>query len=437
MSEKRRTVVPFERPAAYWATRARRHYAPSRLPDAARLMRKALEKSGDGNMALELSQIYGGMGCFTAAERALVKAVFQNGLTGGACYLIACCALNRDEEELGERALEMSLRLDPDGPYADQAQDMLEEYPWQDWNDPPRGARGRSLCFRARQALMENDPRRALALAQKAWARGKSPDAALLMGVLLNTPQASLPYLTYAAHHMPGRVKPHLLLALNYARAGRREDARRRLLLARLLCTSVSQAEQYCETAWQAGFPDLALDLCRALLAQSPASADYLRLKYLSLLHAGDEAGARRALATLLEIDPDDASALWYSRHPEDRRLFPGRLLHLGVLAARLGPPPERLRAGPLNRLLHLLVMALRDRVDTETIYRLAPPLWRRLSPAEKRACDDRTSPAPLAIALCLLLRTGQEEEARRLYAASPNKKRIGRLLRKLDAPKE
>ena len=430
MSEKRRTVVPFERSAAYWATRARRHYAPSRLPDAARLMRKALEKSGDGNMALELSQIYGGMGCFTAAERALVKAVFQNGLTGGACYLIACCALNRDEEELGERALEMSLRLDPDGPYADQAQDMLEEYPWQDWNDPPRGARSRTLCFYARQSLMENNPRRALALARKAWARGKSPDAALLIGVLLNTPQASLPYLTYAAHHMPGRVKPHLLLALNYARAGRREDARRQLLLARLLCSSVSQAEQYCETAWQAGFPDLAVDLSRALLAQSPASA-------VSLLHAGDDAGARRALATLLEIDPDDASALWYSRHPDDRRLFPGRLLHLGILAARMGPLPERLRPGPLNRLLHLLVMALRDRVDTETIYHLAPSLWRRLSPAEKRACDNRTSPAPLAIALCLLLRTGQGAEARRLYAASPNKKRIGRLLRKLNAPKE
>ena len=37
-------VVPFERPAAYWAVKARRHYTPAQLPDAARLMRKALEK---------------------------------------------------------------------------------------------------------------------------------------------------------------------------------------------------------------------------------------------------------------------------------------------------------------------------------------------------------------------------------------------------------
>ena len=290
MNVTRRTVVPFQRPAAYWAARARRHYTPSSLPDAARLMRKALEESGDGATALELAQIYGSMGCFTAAERTLVKAVFRGGLTGGACYLIGCCALNRDEEALGERALEMSLRLDPDGPYADRAQDMLEDYPWEDWIDPPRAARSRVLCFRARQALLENDPKRALALSQKAWARGKSPDAALLIGTLLHTPQAAIPYLSYAAHHMPGQVKPRLLLALRCAQAGRRKDARRHLALAQLLCKSISQAEQFCETAWQANFPDLALNLCRARLAQCPASADYLRLKYLSLLHAGDAA---------------------------------------------------------------------------------------------------------------------------------------------------
>ena len=66
MNQGKKTVVPFERPAAYWAVRARRHYHPEQLPDAARFMRKALEKSGDTGLALELAQIYSAMGCYTA-----------------------------------------------------------------------------------------------------------------------------------------------------------------------------------------------------------------------------------------------------------------------------------------------------------------------------------------------------------------------------------
>ena len=45
MRDGRPVVVPFERPAAYWAARARRLKAPHQLPDAARLMRKAYEKN--------------------------------------------------------------------------------------------------------------------------------------------------------------------------------------------------------------------------------------------------------------------------------------------------------------------------------------------------------------------------------------------------------
>ena len=73
MNQGKKTVVPFERPAAYWAVRARRHYHPEQLPDAARFMRKALEKSGDTGLALELAQIYSAMGCYTAAERCLLR----------------------------------------------------------------------------------------------------------------------------------------------------------------------------------------------------------------------------------------------------------------------------------------------------------------------------------------------------------------------------
>ena len=87
MTRARSNVVPFERPAAYWAVKARRHAAPSQLPDAARMMRKALEKSGDSALALELAQIYARMHCYTASERYLMRACAREGLTGPVCFL--------------------------------------------------------------------------------------------------------------------------------------------------------------------------------------------------------------------------------------------------------------------------------------------------------------------------------------------------------------
>ena len=97
MSENRRIVVPFERPAAYWAARARRHDTPSRRGDAARLMRKALEKSDDPRLAMELYHIYADLECHTAAERCLAAALSKGGLTGEICFGIGCCALNRGD----------------------------------------------------------------------------------------------------------------------------------------------------------------------------------------------------------------------------------------------------------------------------------------------------------------------------------------------------
>ncbi len=141
MTRTRSNVVPFERPASYWAVKARRHDKPSQLADAARLMRKALDKSGDSSLALELCQIYSRMHCYTASERYLMRACAREGLSGAVCFLTGCAALNRDDEDLGERALDLSLRVDPDGPCAEQAQEVLETYPWRQTPWRPRCSR--------------------------------------------------------------------------------------------------------------------------------------------------------------------------------------------------------------------------------------------------------------------------------------------------------
>lgn len=431
MTGTRSGVVPFERSAAYWAVRARKHYRPDHLPEAARLMRKALEKSGDAGLALELSQIYVGMGCLTAAERCLIRVSARQGLTGGICYAIGCSALSRGEEALAEQALETALRLEPDGIFAERAQDLLEDYPWRQEDPAPGTARSDALRDRSRRALAAGRKKEALALAVKAWRKAPTGEAAWWLSTLL-PPRQAVPYAVYAARRMRGSVRPRLMAAQTCARAGMETSAQRHLALARALCRDLSDTEAFCLTAWEMGCAKEALTLVSDRLTAYPASVDYLRLKYLSLLHMGEKANARRTLETLLEIDPDDAGGLWYRRHPEDMRLGSERLLLLSALGSLVYAVPERLNRGPLNRLLHRMVMVLAGKMDAEDIYRRVVPLWRHMTPAEKAACDDwREGHYPLAVALYLMWHAGQEEEARQLYAAAPGKKRLARTLRR------
>lgn len=427
----RRTVVPFDRSAAYWAARARRHYTPAKLPDAARLMRKALETSGDGAVALELAEIYSGMECETAAERCLLKAIAREGLTGGACCAAARCAFARGDEGLAEAALELCLRLDPEGPYADQAQWLLENHPWEDDPLPPRCARSDTLCRRGRAALLEGDMERARSLAWQAWAKGRFADSALLFASFLRLPQARLPYLAFAAKRRPESLPALLMLAQCSQQAGAARQARLQMLHARALCETVAQGEAYCAAAWAMQQPELALSLCAEALGRAPASVEYLRLKYLSLRRMGDQAGAQRALQTLLDVDPDDAAGLWYRRHPEDLRLYAPRMMLFSALASQIYSAVPPRKTGPLNRTLHLLVISLQDSLTSETIYRLVPPLWRRMRPSERAACDRREPRALLCLSAYALARAGRTESAASLIAAAPGRKRILRTVRR------
>lgn len=426
----KRVVVPFERPAAYWQGRARRHDTPDKRPAAARMLRKALEKTGDPATALELARVYLDMGSFTAAERCLARAVARGGLTGDACFLIGCCALNRGDESLAEDAFDACQRLDPDGECADRAQDLLEGMPWGREKRGKRRARSETLCRRAREALFLGRREDAGRLIERAWQKGKTAEAALLMGAV-RPPRRALPYFLYAAGKTPMALQPHLLSAVAASHAGKARVAREALDRAEKLCESITDFEEFCSAAWEAGAGQAALSAVNRQLENAPASIDFLRLKYLCLKRAGEEESARRTLETLLDLDPDDAAGLWYRRHPEDLRLYEGRRVLLSALGFQLRAVPERIRYGRLNRLLHYLVMALRDDAEAEEIYRIVPPLWRRMPEAEKRFCDGEKQHYPLCLALYILAATGRRERAEELFRFARGKRRIRRTLRR------
>ncbi len=429
MSRTRSNVVPFERPASYWAVKARRHDKPSQLADAARLMRKALEKSGDSRLALELCQIYSRMHCYTASERYLLRACAREGLTGPVCFLVGCAALSRDEEELGERALDLSLRLDPDGPCAERAQEVLETYPWRQTPWRPRCSRGETLCRQAGYALAAGNRREALDLAKRAWKKAHTPEIALQLGALL-PPRRGIILLTYAALNMSSAFRAYLLLARACYLTGLQKKARTALQQARQQCKSITDAELFCETAWSMNSSGEALNAVNGWLQKMPFSADYLRLKYLCQYRLGQSCEAGRTLDLLLEIDPDDISARRFRAYPEEAALSEDRHMMLSVLGSLIyGSIPPR-KQSPLNRILHELVIGMDGMLTSQEIYRLVPPLWRAMTPAEQWACDDRRGGFyPAMLGVCALLSANRPKDARELFDRSPGKKRLLRFL--------
>ncbi len=431
MTRTRSNVVPFERPASYWAVKARRHDSPSQLPDAARLMRKALEKSGDSRLALELAQIYSRMHCYTASERYLMRACAREGLTGPVCFLAGCAALNRGEEELGERALDLSLRLDPDGPCSEQAQEVLETYPWRQTPWRPRCSRGEALCRKAACALAAGNRKEAFSLAKRAWRKAHTPEIALQYGALL-PPRRGIILLSYAARRMTRSFRACLLLARACRQAGLKDKALATLQAARRQCESITEAELFCETAWSMELAGEALCAVNDWLEKTPLSADYLRLKYLCLVRLGRNSEADRALDLLLELDPDDISARRYRINPEGSSLTEDRYMMLSLLGSLIYASTPPRKEGPLNRILHQLVIGMDGMLSPKEIYLLVPPLWRGMTQAEQAACDERRSGFfPAALGLCALLMAGREKEARSLFERAPGKKRLLRFLRR------
>ena len=431
MTRTRTNVVPFERPASYWAVKARRHDKPAQLQDAARLMRKALEKSGDSGLALELCQIYSRMHCYTASERYLMRACAREGLSGPVCFLTGCAALNRGEEELGERAIDLSLRVDPDGPCSEQAQEVLETYPWRQTPRRPRCSRGEALCLRAGYALTAGKNEEALALAKRAWKKAHTPEIALQLGALL-PPRRGIILLTYAVRRVGTPFRAFLLLARACHLSGQEKKARKALSDAGCLCETITDAELFCETAWSIGSFQEALNAVNGWLEKMPFSADYLRLKYLCQYRLGQCCEAGRTLDLLLEIDPDDISAQRFRAYPEEAALTEDRYMMLSVLGSLIYASIPPRKESPLNRILHELVIGMDGLLTPREIYLLVPPLWRAMTPAEQWACDDRRGGFyPAMLGVCALLSANRPKDARELFDRAPGKKRLLRFLRR------
>ncbi len=409
-------IVAFERPASYWLSKARAIKAPSRLPDAARMYRKALEKSGDPDVALELARVYLDMQCLAAAEVTLLRAVARQGLTPRACLLIGRCALAMGDEALSERALEQCMHLSPGSVDADEAQDMLWSYPWGDENIPRFSARLRVMCLQGEDAQTPE-------LADKRYKRASkladTVEKTVYLAQMLVT--AQLP--RDLSFRLPREKLNHFALLLlrlqTVIAAGQTALAEETLATMASSCELFAEAHAFCYVAKACNLIDSAVSLCEERLSKAPYSADYMRLLAMCLLARGDK---------------DRAITIFDKARSLDQLTTDSTLAARDALEDALFAVPPRLKKSPLNRLLHFLALTLQDDLTDETIYAIAAPAWRALNDRAKRRCEDQKDiDWYAAFVVYTLSAAGKKSRADDVLSKTKRKRHVKRLIARLN----
>lgn len=433
MGEERNKVVPFERPAAYWVSRARKCRGRTRLSDAAPLLRQAYRQSGSDDVALELAAAYCAMECYSAARRVLTEVLSRSPNCAEAYYVLGVTALAQQDERLAEDALATSLTVGGDSSFADDAQDMLNNYPWHDEHVWPRGSRGETLYFQALDALAAGDADGAVCNLQKALKRSPAPRSAALLGELClksGKYNQACALLLYAARMDGSNIPCALLLCQTLCEMAQMEAAK--LLLKSLSgnCVTHAQLALFAQVCCRAGCAELAVKRLEEALKAAPQSNDLLLILAAVRRATGDMEGARRLLHTILSRDAEDADAAAALKLIKARPIPFERARGEDILQNLCARKPISGDAA-LRRLVHGMTISLDGALSYQAVKKLVSHAWEHMNETQKKRCDtSRLNLWPRAFYRYLLETAGEKSPPPALYEGHKYERQVRRMAR-------
>ncbi len=426
-------VVPFERPAAYWVSKARKCRGRTRLTDAAPLLRQAYRQSGEDDVAMELVGTYCAMECHSAAHRVIAQVLEKNPRCAEAYYMLGLSALSQQQEALAEDALATALMLGRDSAFADDAQDILSSYAWHDEPHPPRGARAETLYAQALRYLNAGNTEKAAEYLRKSLCRGFTPRASALLGEIFlrvrgYAAASALLLRALAADRM--NIPYALLLSEAFFGMNMQEMAQKVLSSAAPLCQTHKELALLAEVCVRLGRPQIASERLEQALRTAPQSNDLLFILAALRSATGDFMGAKSLLHTILMRDPEDADAISALKMIKFRPVPFNRIGLEEELAALCARKPVRGDAA-LKRLLHGLTISLNGDLSYATIETLVGYAWRRMNPIQKMHCDmSRQHLWPRAFYQYLCEKAGLKRRRPALYRGKGYGRRVRRMLR-------
>ena len=144
-------IISLLSPLNDWMLRARAAMESGDYLKAAHMYLQALKMQEHPVIRMELAYAYFSMHCYETVDNHVYEALQYSPLDGEWCFLIAMCALNRDDLDFAKKALEAYLQLDPRGEHVKSVVEMLETFPWHRGEAPKRGHRAQVLLRQAGQ----------------------------------------------------------------------------------------------------------------------------------------------------------------------------------------------------------------------------------------------------------------------------------------------
>ncbi len=305
-------VVSFARSTDYWHARAMDNRRSLRFPEAVELLRSAIRQDPDNvEMQMDLAETLSEMACFEQSSRLLYKLLSRDPNHAECYYGLACndYGLQKNEEALD--ALFHYLRLAPEGPYAEEARDMLEMLTG--WDQGPGGNRGELLIRRGMKAFADDKPHKATEHLERALKVTKdfSRVRTMLSLSLLSEgkPEEALRHAMLACAKEKQSVQARCSLCCALWMAGRPRAAAGLLKEAAKWCDSPYEELLFCHTASQLDQRELLLKFLQERSKWTPFRTGTMHSLAVAYYNLGHMQKAKALWLRVLQIDPDNLLA--------------------------------------------------------------------------------------------------------------------------------
>ena len=172
---KREKILPFAQGGAFYARLAKKYAEQYDLPQALQYYERALwEEPRNVEYKLSLASVYTDMYCFEQSNRILIRLARESGPQDAECYFgMGCNFMGMQAYERARESFARYLRHAPDGPYAEEAEEMLfsiEEELMEEQTWPMEQQKAQHLAEEGKDALDRGDAKRAIEVLERALA---------------------------------------------------------------------------------------------------------------------------------------------------------------------------------------------------------------------------------------------------------------------------
>lgn len=312
-------VVSIDQSGDFFQRRARRHLDRMNYVDALGCLRRAVRIEPDNQTYwLDMAETFTEMNCYDESNNILFYLIQSNG--GNECFFgMGCNFLGLQEFEKARESFLTYIRLEPDGIYREDVEDLLDALEEQMESPPPAATSPRVhlLALRGKHALDQGDAARAKHLLERALDHDPKlhharNNLSLALFCLKEYPSA-IAQAQMVLDMDPDNLYAHCALALALDQSGDQLLCDKTVQRALELCgEQPHDLSRVCVMLHELGRHELALKKLSELRPLRPYDLRTLHALAAAHAHCGQWHAARKVWAQMSAIDPENTISAFY-----------------------------------------------------------------------------------------------------------------------------